>query len=163
MVWVSPGLEWTFNFGPEVLTDENLGLIRNLAASSRALQVQRIYVRTSNAALVNVNRVGAATGLGTSAGVTTPVFGIVGGTSGAAWTDFGKAYYGTAAANTGISASGATSVTWAQIDAGKGDVVADEVVVNPGQALVIRADPDAAGYVQATCRVRVIPLGEYQP
>mgnify|MGYP001559216677 CR=1 FL=1 len=163
MAWQSPGLEWRLTTPVKMVTDHNVLLMRCLAASSQALQVRDLYVRTSNACLFNLNRVGAATGAGTSACVVTPIFGIVGGGSGAAWTAYGKAYYGTTTVVSGIGASGATSVTWAQIDAGKGGTVVDDVLLQPGQCLVLRANPSAKGYVQATCKVRAVPLGEYLP
>lgn len=163
MGWVSPGLEWRLTTPVNVIADNNILLIRCLSTSSNAIQVRDVYGRTSNACLFNLNRIGAATGAGTSAAVITPRWGIVGGGSGAAYTTYFKAYYGTTAVNSGISASGATSVTWAQVPAGAGDTVLDDLLIEPGQCLVLRADPDANGYVQATCKVRVVPLGEYKP
>lgn len=163
MGWQSPGLEWRLTTPVKVIADNNILLIRCLATSPNALQVRDVYARTSNACLFNLNRVGASTGAGTSAGVIVPIWGIVGGASGAAYTTYFKAYYGTTATNTGITASGATSVTWAQVAASTGDTVADDILVQPGQCLVLRADPAANGYVQSQCKVRVVPLGEYLP
>lgn len=163
MAWENPGLEWRLTTPVKIVSDHNILLVRCLSTSSCALQVRELYARTSNAALFNLNRVGAATGLGASGIVITPIWGVIGGASGAAWTSYGKAYYGTTTVASGIRGSGATSVTWRMVPAGSGGEIIDSVMVQPGQALILRADPDAAGYVQATCKVRVVPLGEYRP